>query len=343
MRGRGRTYATILSQAILTMALLCVHAPVRAQATEQLQQFDAQLQDLRNSMSAARESSAALGADAAGHTLAADVDALVLVPDTSAQLQALRTQATHSTATGGDPASVVAAMYQASALLAREARRLKLLQDYWKLVPAMRYLRDLWQKQLALAPVALAGMGEQKVDAIVTASTKKISALEQSVLAMRGQVPDSATAPSSQFAALAALVDGYNAERQAIPALISSNAQRDDAAVATTPRTTACPPPAAAGARDASDAVKTVSMGDPASFYPPAEEDRLAEGRVLVTMRIAASGCMTHSGVDSSSGDPALDAAALRLAETGVFLPALRDGAPVEAYKKISIRFLFKR
>jgi protein TonB len=74
--------------------------------------------------------------------------------------------------------------------------------------------------------------------------------------------------------------------------------------------------------------------------YPAAARRLGEEGTVVVHVRIGRDGWVLESTLAQSSGSPRLDAAALAHAlSRWRFTPALKDGAPVEEERDISVRF----
>ena len=65
-----------------------------------------------------------------------------------------------------------------------------------------------------------------------------------------------------------------------------------------------------------------------------------AQGRVILKVLVRTDGTAASVEVFGSSGDPALDAAAIRAARNWNFLPATRDGVPIEAWAMIPVRFV---
>ena len=72
----------------------------------------------------------------------------------------------------------------------------------------------------------------------------------------------------------------------------------------------------------------------------PAISIRLQEqGTVSFRLRIGRTGAVAACDVTSSSGKPRLDEAACRTARKWLFLPAMRDGAPIETEKTMNVAF----
>ena len=65
-----------------------------------------------------------------------------------------------------------------------------------------------------------------------------------------------------------------------------------------------------------------------------------AQGRVVLRILVRADGSVEQVNVVESSGSPVLDEAAVRAATGWSFVPATRDGQPVESWAIIPIRFV---
>jgi len=80
-------------------------------------------------------------------------------------------------------------------------------------------------------------------------------------------------------------------------------------------------------------------LKNPPPPYPAQARRRGLEGRVLVHATVAASGECTRAELRRSSGHEILDEAALRAVRGWRFVPAMRDGRPIEAGVDIPIVF----
>ena len=109
----------------------------------------------------------------------------------------------------------------------------------------------------------------------------------------------------------------------------------DDVGTRVTPR--ADPPPTIA-ATDARLDVRYAARFQPP--YPDTSTRLGEEGTVVVRVRIGFDGLVIDASVAESSGHPRLDAAALARARSAWrFIPATRDGRPVEAVRTVPVRF----
>jgi TonB family protein len=199
-------------------------------------------------------------------------------------------------------------------------RQGELLIAYWKTVPALMSNRDLWGAFL-LKNQLPAG----------TPHGPEVLAAERALTAMLGDgVPSEDWATSS-----AGLTTAYIQERRM--AVADSGLKVE----AWRPRASPCPPPATATSGSASPKFGTMKRS-PDEFYPPESRRKAVAGTVLLSVRIAASGCAEGFAVAGSSGEDALDDAALQFAGEMEFLPAERDGEPVEALYEFKVSFQLK-
>ncbi len=73
--------------------------------------------------------------------------------------------------------------------------------------------------------------------------------------------------------------------------------------------------------------------------YPPELLKRQIGGVVHVRLHVTAEGAVDSASVATATGDTALDAAAVRVARSMRFTPALRDGGPVALWAVMPIEF----
>jgi protein TonB len=74
-------------------------------------------------------------------------------------------------------------------------------------------------------------------------------------------------------------------------------------------------------------------------FYPHNLRVQGVEGLVVLSLKVNSSGCVTQAAVAGSSGSDEFDAAALKWVETASFLPAEKDGKPVDGTGPIAVAF----
>jgi periplasmic protein TonB len=78
------------------------------------------------------------------------------------------------------------------------------------------------------------------------------------------------------------------------------------------------------------------------SMLTPQARLATLEGVVVLAVLVRSDGSAGDVRVRTTSGDQALDAAAVRAAETWRFRPATRDGVPVEAWAIIPVRYVVR-
>lgn len=94
------------------------------------------------------------------------------------------------------------------------------------------------------------------------------------------------------------------------------------------------PAPAAAG-----PSTGAVCISKPDPVYPAALEERGIGGTVSVLLSIDAMGRVTETSLAASSGQPALDRAALSGVRRWRFKPALRQGQPIPTTTRVNVVF----
>ena len=155
-----------------------------------------------------------------------------------------------------------------------------------------------------------------------------------------------------------ARTDEPDAAREPAPAAASANAGTDAAAIRTSAEVMAAaaaasPPPlkiSLRGTDSPSDAVSVGSHVIPATAdavfhnrppaYPPEASRNRQTGTVILALRIAPGGEATAVVVEDSSGHVLLDRAARDAVAAWRFLPAVKDGKPVES--EIRVRIVFE-
>jgi serine protease Do len=264
--------------------------------------FEARLSEFeKGAREFAEKADAALGRDIRGRRLSDDVS------DYLAGLSA----GIAAKAAGRSPADTTNWMNE-------QRLRLDALQEYWKQYPAVTHNRDMWSAFLSRN-----GMPADTAHsaAVLVAERLLLKALESGV-------------PAPEWAERAhQLKAAYIEERSTLVKrvkLIDANYR---------PRVSPCPAPSdgTSGTR----APKLGRLSRPLSDFYPAASRRLGEeGVVLVSFRIASSGCATAAAIVGSSGSEFLDEAVLQFYETMEFIPAGPDGTAVDA--TVSAPIVFK-
>ena len=294
------------------IALIAAAAPsVTTSSTTARPEEHETLAGLRQSVWIIYSSSAAIGPDARGRTVAQDIASWVL-PDE------VRRQLGEGTPNSKD---VQADQGRDAASLKEPQRRLTLIAYYWARQFTLRHQRSLWLRALEGAPASEAESSRARSDALE-------SRLEHNFV------------PAMTLEALTGEINeltlAYDRERQRMVGL------EPDVHGAVFERSGDLP-----CTRIVAQELRTNSphglqlLWSPTvmDFYPmTARRDNLM-GRVLLQIAADDTGCLQHIEVVRSSGAPELDAAALDLAARGQFAPAVRDGKPVETTVRLPVVF----
>jgi len=88
-------------------------------------------------------------------------------------------------------------------------------------------------------------------------------------------------------------------------------------------------PAATAPAAATGPLIRARVQGNPKPEYPAASRQLGEEGRVVLNVRVSASGTVEQVSIQTSSGHPRLDQAALKAVKAWKFIPASRGGETV--------------
>jgi TonB family protein len=208
--------------------------------------------------------------------------------------------------------------------LNEQQQRLTALRDYWGEYPAVTRNRDMWSAFLSrnALPADTAHDG-----AVLAAESALLTALNSGT-------------PTPEWAERARqLKDSYVEERSRLVKKMNPTTVNYHPRVS--PCTATATATAAEGAAEAAGSHAPKIGRTPralADFYPAASR-RLGEGVVLVSFRIAASGCATDAAIVGSSGSELLDDAVLQFYETLEFIPAATGGKNVDATVRAPFAF----
>jgi serine protease Do len=194
------------------------------------------------------------------------------------------------------------------------------LQRYWVVVPYAVHNRDVWTTFLSRNHLP----ADTPHDAAVLAAESSLQ-----------QLMDSGP-PTSEWAThVHALATAYVFERVHFARKLGASASGH---WSYQKRTSSCPAPATGTSGKATPRLAGLppSLED---FYPISMRKLGIEGAVVLSLKVDATGCVTEAAVAGSSGSDDLDEAALRWAYTAPFLPAEKDGRPVEGTTPIAVDF----
>jgi protein TonB len=195
------------------------------------------------------------------------------------------------------------------------------LQEYWTVAPGVVSNRDLWQPFLIHNHLA----NDTPHDFAVLAAQASFNDLIR-----RGGPPTADWAARSW-----ALEKAYVDERRRIARKIGT----DPSPSATyRKRKSACTEPAVhtSGTEKPRPDSLSHSLEE---FYPEPLRERGLEGLVALSVKVNSSGCVMEAAVLGSSGSDEFDEAALRWVETASFLPAEKDGKPVDGTGPVAVAF----
>lgn len=132
-------------------------------------------------------------------------------------------------------------------------------------------------------------------------------------------------------------IDPLNAERVRIAWMVSDSERARGVAMKGRDRSSTCPE--SAGRTSGSDRPQLDRSSLAPLRYPPSSQQKHYAGKVELEFHVAASGCVTRVDIYHSVGIDELDDAALTRGEAVRYLPAEKDGHPVDASQVVSVTF----
>lgn len=109
------------------------------------------------------------------------------------------------------------------------------------------------------------------------------------------------------------------------------------------PRRSATMPPSAAGGHDASTVIAEAQYRrQTLPVYPPRARELGQQGTVILHALVATSGLPQEIRVASSSGHRLLDRAAVSAVRDWEFVPTRRNGAPVQSWVRVPVKFVIQ-
>lgn len=194
------------------------------------------------------------------------------------------------------------------------------LRAYWMVAPTIVHDRDLWHAFLTRNHLADS-----------TPHSADVLSAESSY----DKVMRQAAFPTADWATQAKALDkAYLDERKRL----ANQAARTATNLTYHARTSPCPAPATqtSGKPTARVGEITSSLSE---YYPRQLQIDGVEGLVVLSIKVARSGCETEAAVAGSSGSDDFDDAALRWVETATFLPAEKDGQPTDSVMRLGVAF----
>ncbi len=99
------------------------------------------------------------------------------------------------------------------------------------------------------------------------------------------------------------------------------------------------PPPPTPRAVAPGTPIKPISMPDVHDYYPEQARRDGQEGRAQVKVCVGANGKIVSAETATTSGFPALDEAAIKVAKAARFKPATSEGKPVDSCATLPVKF----
>jgi periplasmic protein TonB len=99
------------------------------------------------------------------------------------------------------------------------------------------------------------------------------------------------------------------------------------------------PPPPTPRAVAPGTPIKPISMPDVHDYYPEQARRDGQEGRAQVKVCVGANGKIQTAETATTSGFPALDEAAIKVAKAARFKPATSEGKPVDSCATLPVKF----
>jgi TonB family protein len=330
--GRGASFWLMCAALAASGYAADVHgAPgeTAAASPSQLDEWNRTLIQLRESVWQVYEATAALGKDPRGRTIADDLNEWVVAEDARVQLTTLGTEAERQYRAGNGK-QAGATLESGRSLLEEQARRLSLVNYYWQQSVPLNRLRDLWLRVAEQAPERAAARSRERMHLLEAALVENYAA---------------STTWEALTRQIEALKRGYNQERVRLAGLVSEQRAAAGDAPPQRQRLRPCPEKSEAPVSSSTSADRPTQIRkDPPAeqFYPASARKYEISGKVTLHLTITSTGCMVQSQVVRSSGAPELDDAASALAEYTDFLPALREGRPIESRPERTVNFMFE-
>jgi TonB family protein len=339
----------LLSAASLQPALAAMLTWTRPEAVERIgsaQQLQSLIDAVRKGVWTLYSQDFTQDADIRERTLKQDVDQWMMPPAVGARLDALHAKAQSQESAHQDK-QLRKTLDEASDLVQQEFYRGNLINDYWYRLTRLIEQRGVYDGLEARLPAAARKGEPAQVKAAYTEAAAQLSA----ALSAANPTLDQQEANTDRVqAAITAIYDAYTEQRKQLGQAVGNAERANGVAPMTITRTEPCPPAPAntsasaqPGPANTSVAVKPARFAPnnraDEVFYPPQLRRLDLEGFVLVAATISPTGCPTKAEVYSPSGAEAFDQSALKWSLQATYVPAERDGKPVESVMRMGVRF----
>lgn len=273
---------------------------------------------------------APLGRDVAGRTVGQYVDEWIMTVEARMQLAVLEQQAAQQQA-NGDKAGLERTLAEANRMAQVQIYRATVLGNYGVARDVMRehaarinaLLQRLPDAERAAARPSLDGPAQQLRASVVS----DLQLAEPPV-----NYADDSLRRYEEIG-----VGPLNAERVRIAWMVSDSERARGLPPKGRDRKSKCPEPS--GRTSGSDRPSLDRSSLIPLPYPASSQQKNYSGKVELAFHVAASGCVTRIDVYHSVGIDELDDAALTWGEAVRYLPAERDGQPVDSEQVVSVTF----
>lgn len=306
---------------------LDIHAPA---GIEKLQDWQPVTDGIVQAAQELRDFDALLGPDVGGRTVGQYVDEWIMTRDVKAQLAALKDQAARQQAAGDAP-GLEQTLAAANRIAQVQIYRVTVLGNYGVTRDAMRDHAARIQALVQRLPPAEQAGAQPSLDG----PAKQLRASLVSDLELAEPPVEYADDGLRRYEQLG--IDPLNAERVRIAWMVSDSERARGVAMKGRDRTSTCPE--SGGKTSGSDRPQLDRSSLGPLTYPPGSQQKHYAGKVELEFHVAASGCVTRVDIYHSVGIDELDDAALTWGEAVRYLPAEKDGHPVDASQVVSVTF----
>jgi len=296
-----------------------------------LESWDDMVSKLRRATWALHEFDTVLGADGSGRRFSQDVDDALMTAQVVERLDELHARALTQQA-AGDTAGFEKTLSEANRVLVVEQFRAAALYHYAQMVFVTREHRKLIDALVQRLPAA------EQVAARATVPDPEARLRSGTLRAIKA--PDADEVPG-RFRELTlegtAATDALNAKREKIARRVGEVDRANGVAPQGRDRKSPCPAPASVTSGSKRPSIVRSSMKLPE--YPTESRRFDYSGRAVLAFHVSQTGCVNRTELVVPVGVPELDEAALDWGESVQFLPAEKDGKPVDASYTLEVTF----